>query len=158
MDNQASTEINVQAAAEPPSPTRPPLPPLPEGSTVLAVFEGRTPCHDIVFEFTKVTPYTSCLKIKWRLTLYQEQSTGAPSAYLFQGTTTLREGSWSILQGTENDPDALIYQLHLDESQEPVSFLKADENHLYLLDRELNFLVGNELLSYTFSKVEKAIQ
>jgi hypothetical protein len=98
------------------------------------------------------------MKIKWRLTLYQDQTTGAPSTYLYMGTSTIREGAWTIVRGTERDPDAVVYQLHLDNSQEPVSFLKADENHLFLLDRALNFLVGDALFSYTLSRTDKGVQ
>ncbi len=134
--------------------TRPPLPPMPAGSSVLGVFEGRTPCHAIVFEFTTTTSYPGCLKIKWKLTLYQDQTTGAPSTYLYQGTRTLREGTWSILRGTDSDPEAVVYQLQLDDARPPVSFLKVDENHLFLLDRELNFLVGDALFSYTLSRTD----
>jgi hypothetical protein len=121
----------------------------------MGVFEGRTPCPDIVFEFTKMAPYPGCMKIKWRLTLYQDQATGAPSTYLYQGATTIREGAWTIVRGTDSDPEAAVYQLHLDNSQKPVSFLKADENHLFLLDRELNFLVGDALFSYTLSRTDE---
>jgi len=134
--------------------TRPPLPPMPAGSSVLGVFEGRTPCHALVFEFTTMAPYSGCLKIKWRLTLYQDQTTGAPSTYLYQGTRTLREGTWAILRGTDSDPEVVVYQLQLDDEQPPVSFLKVDDNHLFLLDRELNFLVGDALFSYTLSRMD----
>jgi hypothetical protein len=156
-DSQSSTPAE-EPGAGPESSTRPPIPSMPPGSSVLGVFEGRTPCHEIVFEFTKVAPYPGCLKMKWRLTLYQDQATGAPSTYLYQGTTTLREGAWRIVQGTDGDPDATVYQLSLDSSQQPVSFLKADENHLFLLDRALDFLVGNALFSYTLSKVDNGAQ
>jgi hypothetical protein len=157
-DNRIPTQTNDQAAAAPAAATRPPLPPMPPDSSVLGVFEGRTPCHELVFEFTNIAPTSGCTRIKWRLTLYQDQNTGTPSTYLYQGTTTLREGTWTAIQGTENDPDAVIYQLHLDTSQQAVSFLKADENHLFLLDRDLNFLVGDALSSYTLSKRDKGVQ
>jgi hypothetical protein len=138
-----------------PEATRPPIPTMPPGSSVLGIYEGRSPCHEIVFEMLKVTPFPNCLKLKSRLTLYQDQETGAPSRYMVMGTSTIREGLWTILQGTEEDPDAVVYQLQLEGSQEPASFLKADENHLFLLDRDLNLLVGNALFSYTLSRIEK---
>jgi hypothetical protein len=137
-----------------PEATRPPIPEMPSGSSILGVYEGRSPCHEIVFEILKITPYPNCLKIKARLTLYQEQNTGVPSTYMVMGTSTIREGIWTILQGTKDDRNAVVYQLHLDAAKEPVSFLKADENHLFLLDRDLNLLVGNALFSYTLSRIE----
>ena len=157
-DNRIPTQVNAPTGSAPEASTRPPIPPMPPGSSVFGVFEGRTPCHDIVFEFTNSAPYSGCVKIKWRLTLYQDQNTGAPSTYLYQGTSTIREGTWTIVRGTESDPDAVVYQLHLDNSQQPVSFLKADENHLFLLDRAMNFLVGDALFSYTLSKTDKGAQ
>ena len=153
MDNQ-STWGNKMAGGPLNPPTRPPIPPMPAGSLVSGVFEGRTPCHEIVFELTRIASFPNCMKVKWRLTVYQDNATGAPGTYLFQGTTTLREGPWTLLQGMEDDPDAVIYQLHMDDGQPPVSFLHVDENHLYLMDRDLNLLVGNELFSYTLSRVD----
>jgi hypothetical protein len=156
-DNRIPEKIDP-LLSEPARPTRPPIPEMPQGSSLLGVFEGRPPCHEIVFEVTKTTPFSGCAKIKSRLTLYQDQTTGAPSTYMYMGTSTIREGTWSIVQGTESDPDAVVYQLHLEGSQQPMSFLKADENHLFLLDRDGNLLVGNALFSYTLSRIEKSAQ
>jgi len=138
-----------------PEATRPPIPAAPPGSSVLGVFEGRLPCHEVVFEVLKVTPYPGCLKLKSRLTLYVDQATGLPSSYMYMGTSTIHEGRWTTLQGTKGDRDAVVYQLQLEDSRSPVSFLKVDENHLFLLDRNLNLLVGNALFSYTLSRIEK---
>jgi hypothetical protein len=139
-----------------PEATRPPIPTMPPDSSVLGVYEGRSPCHEIMFEMLKVASFPNCLKTKLRLSLYQDQETGAPSTYMLMGTSTIREGTWTILEGTRDNPDVVVYQLQLEESKEPVSFLKADDNHLFLLDRDLNLLVGNALFSYTLSRVEEA--
>ena len=139
-----------------PEATRPPIPEVPPDSSVWGVFEGRSPCHEIVFEILGVTPYSGCLKLKWRLTLYQDQETGAPSTFMLMGTSSIREGTWSIVQGTKDDPGAAVYQIHLEDLKEPVSFLKADENHLFLLDRDLSLLAGNALFSYTLSRIKES--
>jgi hypothetical protein len=136
-----------------PEATRPPIPTTPPGSSVLGAYEGRSPCDQLVFMMLKIAPFPNCLKLKSRLTLYVDQATGAPSSYMSMGTSTIREGAWTILEGREGDPDAVVYQLQLEGSQRPVSFLKADANHLFLLDRDLNLLVGNELFSYTWSRI-----
>jgi len=149
--NPAPVEGSPDSSADPPN--RPPLPPVPVGSSVFGAFEGRVPCHEVVVEVMKTTPVPGCLKIKWRITLYQD-ATGAPSRYLSMGTSTFREGSWTILRGLDRDPEAVIYQLQLDNGQEPVSFLQVDENNLYLMDRDMNLLVGNQLFSYTLSRVD----
>src|SRR6185503_9450065 len=99
-DNRPAPRIVVPA--EPPSSSSPlVIPPQPEGSTVLGVFEGRTPCDEVVFEFTGIPPHAGCMKVKWQLTLYQDQDTGAPSTYLFRGTGTIKTGTWMILHGTK---------------------------------------------------------
>ncbi len=151
MDNQSSAQVSVGSPPEPP--TRPPAPPMPEGSSVFGVFDGRTPCDELVLEFIGSTSYPGCLKVKWRLTLYQD-ATGAPGTYLFMGTSNYREGAWEIIHGMHGDPDAVIYQLDLSEGQQLISFLRVDENNLFLMDREMNLLVGNELFSYTLSRTD----
>jgi len=156
MDNQSPTKISEESPPEPP--TRPPQPPMPVGSSVFGVFDGRTPCHEVVLEFTNTAPFPGCIKIKWRLTLYQDSTTGEPSRYLFMGTSHFREGSWKIINGMNGDPDAVIYQLQPDETQDSFSFLKVDENHLFLMDKAMNLLVGNELFSYTLSRVDPDTQ
>lgn len=155
-DNRPPFAIDEPVSSGPEA-TRPPIPAMPPGSSILGVFEGRVPCHEVALEVLNIAPFPGCLKLKSRLTLYVDQATGAPSSYLYMGTSTIRQGTWTILEGTEDDPGAIIYQLQLEGSKGPVSFLKADENHLFLLDRDLNLLVGNALFSYTLSKVEKII-
>ena len=156
-DNRPPFTIKEPVSAGPEA-TRPPIPEMPPGSSVLGIFEGRVPCHEVALEVLNIVPFPGCLKLKSRLTLYVDQATGAPRSYMYMGTSTIREGTWTILEGTEGDPGAVVYQLQLQGSKGPVSFLKADENHLFLLDRDLNLLVGNALFSYTLSKVEKIIQ
>ncbi len=121
VDNQSPDQVNPLPGSPPEPPTRPPLPPMPEGAAVFGVFDGRTPCHAVVLEFTKIAPFPGCLKIKWRLTLYQDAATGVPSTYLFMGTSKYREGSWTIVRGMEGDPDAIVYQLQLDDAEQQIS-------------------------------------
>jgi hypothetical protein len=100
------------------------------------------------------TPYPGCAKLKSRLTLYQYQLRGTPGTYLYQGIGIVHTGIWSIGRGTRGDPDAVVYQLHPHSFRPFVSFLRADENHLFLLDRERDLLVGSALFSYTLSRTE----
>jgi hypothetical protein len=70
------------------------------------------------------------------------------------GTSTFRQGTWAISHGFDGNPDAMVYQLSLDSDRPPVSLLGVDENHLFLVDRAGNLLAGNELFSYTLSRVD----
>ena len=148
MDNQPHTPVNDGTIQVPDPPTRPPLPPTPADLPLVGVFEGRTPCHELVYDVMQIEPFPGCLKIKWRLTLYQD------GTYVSMGTSTFRQGTWAISPGFNGDPDAVVYQLNLGDGQTPVFFLGVDENHLFLLDREKSLLVGNELFSYTLSRVD----
>jgi hypothetical protein len=122
-------------------------------SSFLGTFEGRTPCADILFEFTKIPKKPSCNLMKWRLFLYQDPNTGNPTTYLLTGTIAEHEGTWEIVRGTTTDPKAVVYQLNK-EGSEPLSLLKVDDNNLFILDKSLNPLVGDRLWSFTLSRTD----
>lgn len=130
-------------------------PPIPSGLPVHSVFEGRTPCNEVVLELAKVSPGPDCTRIKMRLTLNRDPKTGIPTTYLWEGTSTSRAGSWKIARGTATDPDALVYQLELDDPQRLTSLLSVDDEIVLFLDRGRRLLVGDKILSYTLSRVDK---
>jgi hypothetical protein len=129
---------------------------MPTGSTLLGVFEGITPCSERTRPLPQIPVDTNCEQMIWKFTLYQDQA-GQPSTYLYRGTQMIREGAWTITRGIKGDPDAVVYQLKIDTSQQPVSFLKVDDNTLYLLDRDMQLLVGDALFSYTLSRADKDV-
>ena len=51
-----------------------------------------------------------------------------------------------------------FYQLQPDGAQQPFYFLKVDDNHLFMMDSDMNLLVGNELFSYTLSRADQSAQ
>lgn len=130
----------------------------PRDSTTLGVFEGRTPCADLVYDFTGFSRDPACAKIKWQLTLHRNLETGEPSTYEFKGVQPTTDkigeitGTWKALRSPQIHGDAIVYQLSPDESDVFLFFLRIDENHLFLLDHELNFMVGDALWSYTLSR------
>jgi hypothetical protein len=138
------------------------LVPLPVSSSTLGVFEGRTGCSDIALQFTQF-PASECRLIKWRLTLYQDPNTGAPTTFNWKGTrtgsegTSDREGIWRIVRGTRANPAAVVYQFDPDKPQESASFLKADDNTLLLLDRDTNLIVGDIYISNTLTRVDSPV-
>jgi hypothetical protein len=157
MGHQSPAEAHERPWWSPNPPTRPPPPPMPKGSAVFGVFDGRTPCNEVALQFTG-TAASDCLKIKWRLTLYQDSATGEPNRYLYMGTSAYREGTWKIIHGMDGSPNAVLYQLQPDGAPQPFYFLRVDENHLFLMDESMNLLVGNEFFSYTLSRTDAGDQ
>jgi hypothetical protein len=132
-------------------------PDMPMGPHVLGVFDGRTPCQELARQM-KVVTIPECNKIKWRLTLFQDPATHAPTSYSLEGFVYRkppRTGKWAILKGTKTDPNAIVYQLDPDNSGGFQSFLKVDDSILFFLDGDRNLLVGNLHFSYTLNRVDK---
>jgi hypothetical protein len=118
------------------------------------VFEGRTPCGAVAVEFTGF-PTQNCEKIKWRLTLERDPRSGRPTTYIYEGTRTRREGTWTIVRGTAIDRDAVVYRLTYEGGAGSVAFLKAGDHLLLLLDRNLRLMVGDASWSYTLSRTDR---
>ena len=128
---------------------------LPSGPDVLGVFEGRSPCQEIV-GLLKVDGREACTKIKWRLILYHDPVTHAPTTYALEGFMWRhppRTGKWTIRKGTPIDSHATVYQLDPDAPQGFLSFVKADDNILFFLDKDRNLLIGNIKHSYALNRV-----
>jgi hypothetical protein len=128
--------------------------PLATGPTVFAVYEGRSPCHGIAHEL-KLPQHAGCHKVKWRVTLYQNPDTSAPTTYKIEGTffrREPREGAWTITRGATTDPNATVYQLNA-KNQPPLLLLTGDDNILFFLDQNRAPLVGNADFSYTLNRV-----
>lgn len=135
-------------------------PDIPTGPHVLGVFEGRTPCQELARQLNVVTS-AECNKIKWRLILFQDPATHAPTSYRLEGFVYRkppRTGKWRILKGTTTDPQAIVYQLDPEIAGGFQSFLKGDDNILFFLDKERNLLVGNEDFSYTLNRINEVLK
>ena len=127
--------------------------PITTGSSIRGSFLGRSPCQQVAREINKPVS-GDCMKVKWDLTLYQDQTLG-PTTYKLKGTfyrERIREGTWSIVQGTKANPTAVVYQLDPANSEASLFFLKADDNILFFLDQEKNLMPGNGDFSYTLNK------
>jgi hypothetical protein len=141
---------------------------------ILGVFEGRTPCGAVALEFTGF-PAEDCENrgvarqglesrfqeggpIKWRLTLYRGSDPTRSGTFSFKGTRATRQGTWTSIRGIASDPNAVAYRLHPEGHHQPISFLKADENILLLLDRDLRLMVGDASWSYTLSRTDRIPQ
>ncbi|MEP7143372.1 MAG: hypothetical protein ABI707_10900 [Ferruginibacter sp.] len=138
-----------------------PQPVMAADSLIVGVFEGRTPCDNVLRELNSITA-TGCQIIKCHFILYQDAKTHMPSTFLLQtiyvgkgNTTYSNTGKWMLTQGTKNDPGALVYQLDFDKPQVSLALLKGDDNILFFLDKKRDFMVGNNYVSYTMNRVKK---
>lgn len=124
---------------------------------LLGVFDGRTPCQELAAQIReKTTP--ECIKIKWRLTLYEDSPGSGSGSYELLGFVFKRDspgtGRWQSMRGTSSNPEAIVYQLHL-AGRPPLYLLKGDENVLFFLDQDKNLMVGNRDFSYTLNRISK---
>ena len=55
-------------------------------------------------------------------------------------------------EAQKTNPAAVVYQLDPANSEASLFFLKADDNILFFLDQEKNFMPGNDDFSYTLNK------
>ena len=124
------------------------------GPSVYGVFVGRTPCQEFLKELN-LGSREACAKRKMSITLYQDSITHKPTLYETRGMGKWSgKGKWEIVQGTPTDPKATVFQLNLG----PDTFLflaKGDDNVLFILDRNRNFLPGNADHSYTMNRANR---
>ena len=128
--------------------------PLSTGPAVFGVFEGRSPCQGIARQL-QIPVHRACFKAKWRVTLYQTHETLAPTTYKVEGTLYRRgavEGSWTRIQGGEDDPQATVYRLKPSKNGPSMYLLRGDDNVLFFLDQNQRPLVGNLNFSYTLDR------
>jgi len=132
-------------------------------SATVGIFQGRTPCNRVLLGLNGISA-DGCQIIKCRLTLYQDPKTHLPTTfqlhtvYVGKGDTRYTNtGKWIVTQGTKNDPGAIVYQLEPEPGklQGHMAFVKADDNILFFLDKDRNFMVGNGYSSYTLNRIKK---
>ena len=72
---------------------------VPDGSKFFARLVGRSPCREIANETGASVP-DQCFKIKWDITLFQDEVTGAPTTYRIDATIYRQSpgvGKWKIV-------------------------------------------------------------
>lgn len=131
--------------------TQEPKDTTPPGNSVLAYYEGRTPCNEMMLALDAGSR-PECAKRKLSLVLYVDSITRKPTFYK-AGGLGLRsgKGKWSIEKGTPSNPQAVVYRL--DMGVVCWFLLKGDEQVLFVLDKQKNFLVGNANYSYTLNRI-----
>jgi hypothetical protein len=133
--------------------------PLSTDSVIVGVFDGRTPCNNDLLALNGISS-NGCQIIKCRLTLYQDIKTHTPTTFqlytVYVGKGDNRystAGKWTVTKGTQDDHNAIVYQLQPDSGKsQSLSFMKAGDNILFMLDENRNLLVGNDYVSFTLNK------
>ena len=126
---------------------------MPEGPSVYGVFVGRTPCQELLKELN-LEANAACTKRKMSITLYWDSVTHQPTQYETRGLGKYSgKGKWQIIKGTPTDAEATVFQLDL--APEVFLFLlKGDDNVVFILDKNKNFLPGNGDFSYTMNRAK----
>lgn len=147
-------KIPVNTVAQPITIATPPTSTLDTLSQI--VFDGRTPCQEIASDHPELNARASCFKLKWRITLNRDSITHLPSTYTIRKVVNNQlgnvSGKWAVIRGTAANPHAVIYQLNPDKPAEAFSFLVADDNVLFWLNKDNEPYIGNEDFSFTLNR------
>lgn len=110
------------------------------------VFDGRTPCKGIEeLMMNKTRP--ECYKKKWRVTLYKDPSSPTSGTYKI-GTVEARTGKWKMKIHSTGRP---VYILDLNNGN-TLNLYHADENIVYLMDRNDGLMIGDHDFSYSLNR------
>jgi hypothetical protein len=116
-------------------------------------FHGRTPCQEISKD-AGIISTPDCFKLKWLLRLYQDSTTQVPTHYELKRTfhrQSIISGKWKIYTASINGREEIVYELDPDKPQSSIRLMKGDNNVLFFLDHNLNFLPGGEEFGYTLN-------
>jgi hypothetical protein len=105
--------------------------------------------------------------IQWRLTLYQDAKTLAPTRYelrcdygltapnqpgLARAIRTLeRQGVWTRSKGSKSNSNATLFDL-----KGALALVQIDDNILHVLNPDRSLMIGNGGWSYTLNRAERA--
>ena len=131
----------------------------PKNPGIYGVFEGRSPCEQISRQMHGGLS-ADVDHLKWQLSLFRDSLTTKPTTYLL--TTEMfnykpMTGNWRITNQTKFGAKATVYILEGNKACGPLYLLKGDENVLFILDENFNFLTGDKDFSYTLSRVNKVL-
>jgi hypothetical protein len=126
--------------------------------TDVGVFDGRSPCLALAAQ-VGARVESDCAKLKWRLMLHRDPTTGKAGRYTLEGTLYRerpRTGRWSI-ERRSSKPRGEVIRLDPVGGSAFLSFIKADDNILLFMDESDRPLVGNADFSFTLNRVPKEI-
>jgi len=127
---------------------------LMKDSSTTLTYVGRTPC-EAISEEQQNNVSDGCFKLKWKLVLYKDPITHAPSRYeLFRTDSRDKAitGKWRIAQGLASDPGQVVYELDPGNPVKLTRLLLGDEDVLFVLKSNLQPFTGNADFSYTLNR------
>jgi hypothetical protein len=130
------------------------LTPLASGEDVVGIYEGRTPCA--LGQVLNLPTGANCVKLEWRLTLFNAQPEGVPTTYKLEGAlfpAGPRTGLVSLAQSSTWDDDALAFKLEPGEGEQPLYLMVGDRNVLFFVDQRGRLGAGTAELNYVLSRV-----
>lgn len=118
-------------------------------------FIGRTPSARFSQDHG-LTSNSKNFKLKWRIILNRDPSSLLPTTYHLRNVINNEPnellGTWQIITGTAEYPDALIYQLDFAQPIPSIRLLVGDENVLFFLDKQNRLYTGNSDFSFTMNR------
>jgi len=130
---------------------------MPKGKNVYGIFEGRSPCAQIDKLMGATLP-AELDHLKWQVILYQDSVTRKSATFSLTTEMFNRRpltGKWSIARGAKNNPAATLIVLNCERIDKKINLLKGNENVLFILDENLEFMTGDADFSYTLNRVNK---
>lgn len=127
------------------------------GDADAGIFDGRSPCLALATQ-VGARVESDCAKLKWRLKLDRDSTTGT-GRFTLEGTLyrdRARTGRWSI-ERHATEPRTAVIRLRTPEGGRFLSFMKVDDNILLFLDESDRPLVGNTDFSFTLNRVTKEL-
>jgi copper homeostasis protein (lipoprotein) len=101
------------------------------------------PAMQLVAQYRGVLPCADCPGIDTTLLLLAMSPKDlAHTSYILKRkyqerpTTMSENGTWSIVRGTPDNSDAIVYQLKPRDGGQPTNFLKVSDNEILQLDSE----------------------
>ena len=112
----------------------------------------------LVAQYRGVLPCADCPGLDTTLSLLANSPSHTryvlKSSYLERNNTFTETGTWTIVHGTPDNPDATVYQLKPKNGGQPTNFLRVSDNEVLQLDSERRRM--DSKLNFSLKKTNKA--
>lgn len=127
-----------------------------KANSTQVIYDGRTPCKEIAAEHPEMKVSAACFKLKWQLILNRDAVTYQPTSFsirkIIDGKAQHVTGKWIIRKGTGTRAGQTIYTIEPDKPGASISFLVADDNILFFLNKDDQPYIGNADFSFVLNR------